>query len=69
MTVKVEQFLAQVTYDLHLFEQDAIESPSVDFDIAAWFVNFVEQGHFFLNYAHDLINVSAMRVDQLLFLL
>ena len=60
MTIKVEQFLAQVTYDLHLFEKNAIESPCVDLNITTWFINFIEKGHFLLDYAHDFIDVSAM---------
>ena len=67
MAVEVEQFFPQFTYDLHLFEEDAIEAPRVHLYIAARLVDLVQESHLLLHYADDLVDVPAMRMNQLLF--
>ena len=69
MAVKVEQTFTHVTYNLHLLEQNAIKSLYVHLNITAWFINLVQKLHLFLHNPNNFIDVSAMRVNQLLFLL
>ena len=68
MAIKVEQFFPQVTNDLHLFEEDAVEAPRVHLYIAARFVDLVQESHLFLHYANDLIDMPSVRMNQLLLL-
>ena len=41
MTVKVKQFVSQIAYDLHLLEEDSIETFGVDLDVAARFIDLI----------------------------
>ena len=69
MAIKVEQALTYVTYNLHLLEQDSIESLYVHLNITAWLINLVQKLHLFLHDSDDFIDVCTMRMNQLLFFL
>ena len=69
MAIKVEQALTYVTYNLHLLEQDSIESLYVHLNITAWLINLVQKLHLFLHDSDDFIDMCSMWMNQLLFFL
>ena len=68
MAVECEQTLSQITNDLHLLQQDAIEASCIHLDITTWLVNLIEKSHLFFDDSDHFIDVTAMCVNQLLFL-
>ncbi len=69
MAIEGEQTLSQVTDNLHFLLKNAVQTSSVNFDVTARFVHLIKQSHLVLNNANDFVDVTSVRMNQLLFLL
>ena len=67
--VKVKKFFSEVADDLHLLEEDAIETSGVDLNVAARFIDLIQESHLLLHYSDDFVDMATMRMYKLLFFL
>ena len=69
MTVEFAQLLPDFTDDIDLLEQDLIQILGILLNIGPWLIYFIKQVHLIFDHTDNLINVSPMRMYQLLLLL